>query len=1317
MFNIIARYMIFTVRSNNRLNMTIKYKFFLLTIICSTFSVHALCQKFYSINSLFGISMRETNSICQDDNGFVWASSKSGILRISNEDCRTYHLPYETADAITVELIYKNSGLYAYTNNGQIFSYNPVSDQFNLLLNLSKSLGDRYLSVHDLLIDNSGAWWIATTAGLYKYQSEKLVSVDKALSVLYAISWFDSADRQLLIVGTKGIWILETESLKTKCVYENSSSVPFFVSKLFFDKSQNKLWIGTMSSGLYCYKFESGTISGVLKSSFPRQPILAIEANTDSTLLIGIDGQGIWEINKKGDRIRNVYKENADDPSSLKGNGVYDLFCDQNKRIWICTYSGGVSFFDQSSPVVTQIIHHINDENSLVNNDVNSIIEDRWGKLWFATNNGVSCWNPVSNEWKSFYYNKQKQAQVFLALCEDDEGRIWAGTYSSGVYILDGKTGNELGHYSQKEKKSPVVSDYILNIYKDHEGDIWLGGVNGMFMCYNSKENKFRAYPSEPVNSIAELSGNQILLGCSYGLVLLNKQTGETKKLLIGLLIHDLLVLDGDIWIGTGGNGLIRYNFKSGKKEQFTTQSGLPSNFINGIVYNDGYLWIGTENGLCRFDPEDENVLTYSSIFPLSHASFNSGCRFKLKNGQLAWGTNNGAVMFVPKSLREIPAMGKIYFEDLMVSGRSIRDIPSFKLNKPVDSLKTINLRYYQNTISLGLLPIGITSGSKFSWKMEGLDLDWSAPTDNRIVTYANIPSGKFILKIKLYDSSLSRAITERSIIIRIIPPFWRTAWFWILLFAVVSGIIFLYLLYYIKSLKQQHTEEKIRFFTNTSHDIRTSLTLIKAPVEELRKESSLSENGRYYLHLATEQARRLSSFVNQLIDFQKVDVGKEQLSLSMMDIVGLIAKRKIMFESFAKSRKIELVFTTDLQNYMTAIDDSKIEKIVDNLISNAVKYSYPGTQVHLDLKCDDHKWIFRVEDHGIGISRKAQRKLFREFYRGENAINSKVVGSGIGLLLVKNYVVMHGGKISCNSQENIGSTFQVIVPFKEIAEKKETVNSLPDTGGSDTYLLPDITSRSERLGNNPSREMRVLIVEDNDDLRNFIHSAFKEEFIVFTAEDGTVAWKIIQKQIPDLVVSDIMMPNMDGFELCKLMKSTYETSHIPIILLTALSEKAEQLHGLGLGADDYLTKPFDMGLLMQRIKTIIRNRETIREKALKLKKGTISEPILANELNDRFIKKMTEVVQDNMANSEFDKDEFASAMNVSPSLLYKKSKALTNQSPTEFIKTIRLNHAMELLQEHKCMVTEVSESCGYTSLGYFSTVFKKHFGKSPTEI
>jgi len=1281
-------------------------------LLLTIFSLHSSNVRFYSINSLYGISIRETASVCKDRKGFIWASSKTGVLRFTGDDYRIYTLPNENSDIISVKLLYANSNLFAYTNNGQLFHYNEITDQFELLVSMSKQLNNKYLAISCMLVDNSGVSWIATSFGLFRYMTGRLTLIQNSKEAYY-MAWYDS--NRLLVARQDGIWLLDKLTLKSKCICAYNHKFDLHVSKFFYDTKVKRLWIGTISSGLLYYDLNSHCLSQVQINAIPKQPILAIEANSDSTILVGIDGQGLWELNKQGTKILNVYKEDINNPSSLRGNGVYDIFNDQNKRIWVCTYSGGVSFFDQTSPVVDHLTHIVNNSNSLANNNVNKIIQDKRGNIWFATDNGISCRESGTGKWKTFYQNQLNQAPVFVSLCEDDNGRIWAGTYSSGIYVFDEQTGRELAHYNKETSGLSLGINFVSNIFKDTQGDLWFGSAQGGLTCYLSKENKFRKYSPQSIFTFAELSPNKILLACSYGLRLLDKKSGEVNIILDGYLVQDVISIKDEIWICTSGEGLIKYNLKTRKIQKITTAYGLPSNYINSILYADGYLWLGTESGFCRLNPKNMRVLTYNAIYPLSRVSFNRNSKCMLSDGQLIWGTSNGAVRYLPKLLTEKKSNGVIFFQNLSLSGRSIRSC----LSVPLDSLKDLSLNYDENTLHLELLSIGNVLGAKFSWILEGLDNGWNQPSENRFVHYSNIPTGNYTLKIRLYDSSLSHVIAERSLTISIVPPFWRSWWFEFLLFLFVVGILYLSFNYYVERLKQQHAEEKVRVFTNTAHDIRTSLTLIRAPIEELKKEINLSNIGSYYLTLATEQAKRLSTAVTQLMDFQKADLKKEQLTLDMIDIVKLIEERRVMFESFAKRQNIDLYFASDQESYQTAVDESMIEKVIDNLISNAIKYSHPESKVQINLNCKPDNWTLEIKDYGIGISKSAQSQLFSEFYRGENAINSKIVGSGIGLLLVKSYVELHDGDVSYVSQKNVGSTFKVVIPFKEVvAENKVEYLELNES------IVPPVLNevslntllKEEKQSKQP---MRILVVEDNDDLRNFMQYPLHADFDVLLSEDGVEAWSIIQKQMPDLVISDIMMPKMDGFELCQLIKSTYETSHIPVILLTSISDKAEQLHGLGLGADDYLTKPFDMTLLVQRIKSIIRNREAVKEKALKLIKvsSNNSEQILINEHNDNFVKKILEVVKVNMVNPKFGKDDFASAMNVSTSLLYKKVKSLTDQSPTDFIKMVRLDYALELLKSHKYNITEVSELSGFSSIGYFSTVFKKYFGKSPNEI
>ena len=1293
-----------------------KFKLFILLVfITSTFCLFATEAKFYNINDIYNVSAKETYSICKDEKGFIWASSKTGILRVSDNDLRIYQLPFERTDIVFTKLICQKSHLIAYTtSNGQLFTYNELYDRFDLLIDLQLSLNNPYVNIWKVIIDNEHSLWIATSIGLYRYKDQQLNPVfDEPIETQYILPYKDDS---IFMATQKGIFILDSETLEATPICKYKFDNEFLVSTLFYDKRKECLWIGTISKGLFNYNIKQKQFLSVSTEKLPRYPIHAIESNKDNALLIGFDGQGIWELSDDNKTILSIYKEDADIPFSLRGNGVYDIFCDDNKRVWVATYTGGLSFFDQKPLSITHFTHQTNNKNSLIHNYVNKILEDSKGNIWFATNNGVSYWNISTNKWHTYLPKGPDQTNVIQALCEDKDGNIWVGTYSSGVYILDGNTGKRIKYLSYEKKTAGFSCQFIIDIYSDSQKNIWLGGTRNI-NCYLQNEERFNYYGSQPIRSFAELSSDKMLLACTYGLVLLDKGSGESNVLINNCLIQALWVQGDDIWAATSGEGLIHYNYKTGAIKKYTTDSGLLSNYINSIIYANGYLWLGTESGLCRFSLQDSSVVSYASILPFSATSFNLNSCLRLRNGNLIWGTDRGAVMFSPDSIYETEINGKIFFQDIVVSGSSIRKDEILMEETPIDKKSQLTLDYNRNNFALELLSISASmSGVKFSWKMEGLDADWNQPSTFNLASYPNLPSGDFELKIRMFDTSLSQIIDERSLAIHIIPPFWETWWFRSIVIAFILGLIVYLFRAYSNHLKQKHAKDKIRFFSNIAHDIRTSLTLVNAPIEELCKASELSKESQYYLRLAAEQSEKLLVVSNQLLDFQKVDTGKEKLYLTMGDIVAIVQKRIIMFETTMRKKNIKLLFSSNCQSYLTAIDELKIEKIIDNLLSNAIKYSHTDSNVEVKLICLDKEWSLEVMDYGLGIPDEDKSKLFKEFYRADNTANSKIVGSGIGLLLIKEYTMIHAGKVSLESKPNEGSSFKITIPYKKVGTISQTKESNVVQSNTNIVDFEQLINSTEEV--DKEKTTSLLIVEDNEELCNFLQSSLSKHYIIVTANDGVEAWKLIEKKAPDLVLSDIMMPNMDGFELCKQIKSTFETSHIPVILLTALSEKVKQLEGLGLGADDYIIKPFDVSLLLQRIKTIHKNRTIIKEKALKL----VSQPnkdqaIYNNELNDKFVKKALEMVHSNISNNNFSKDEFAATMNVSPSLLYQKIKSLTGQSPADFIRVIRLTYAMELLNSRKYNITEISEMCGFSSANYFSTVFKKHFGKPPADI
>lgn len=1268
----------------------------LLLILILLLPCHAVSQDFAfsNVSEQSGIFMKEITAVVRDNDGFVWAASRTGILRAASHDYRLYSLPFVTTDVMQVKLACHGNLLVAATQNGQIFRFNRILDKFEHWFTLSPQLGKEDW-VTNLLADTDDKVWISTSKGIFIRKDEETVQVFEHKPGISYITPLE--EHHLLACIASSFYYINTREYTLN---ELQGCLPHLISSARYDAHNRRVWIGTYNAGLWQYELTGQTLKKVDVPDFPTLIVRDILIPDTTSLWVGIDGAGIWILDQKTCRVQHKLHEDPDNPSSLHGNSVYSLLRDDRNRIWTATTSGGLQYTDSKPSAIEHLIHGINNSQSLHNNEVNHIMTDRRGNLWIATNNGISRRDADTHEWKQLYGGHQL---AFLSLTTDKQGHIYAGTYGEGLYVLDETDGRELHHYSNSKGGIFSPGGFVFATYTDSEGDVWMGGVKGKVCCYHPGSGKLRTYDTQSVYCFAELSPGKILWGCAYGLMLADKETGKVDVLLSNRTVHDIVVTAHTIWIGSSGDGVIGLDMRSAEHTHLTTQQGLPSNYTKSMLLAGNDLWIGTDNGLCCLHLTDKKIRTFANQQLLADKSFNVGAACRLPDGRLAFGSNKGAILFHPHQIDTVPPSGRIYFSDLRVSGQSIREIPDLKLSIPIDQLSTLQLDYPQNSFTLSVFPLGHVSNSvTFSWKLTGQDKEWSTYTANRYINYTNLPAGKYTLGIRLYDGSI---LAQRQLEIIVKPPFWQTVWFRLIILAAILGLFWLGIRYYIQRLHRRYADEKIRFFTRMAHDIRTSLMLIKAPLEELYKEKELSAWGTQCLHLASEQAMRLSDTATQLLDFEKLDIGREQTLFTPLNIAELIRRRTNVYKAYAAGQQIEIEATLSPEDYWIEADERMMERVIDNLLSNAVKYSKSGGRVEVTFTGSSTAWKLRIKDYGIGISKAAQRKLFHEFYRSDNAINAQIVGSGIGLLMIQKYITIHHGKITVTSELNDGTSFDISVPLQAVSEK-EAIKKTPAPA--------DKTNNEDE--NAKVHDMHILIVEDNQALCEFMTHPLREHFHVTTAHDGEEAWEMTAKLQPDLIVSDIVMPRMDGFELCRKIKSTYETSHIPVILLTALSDKADQLHGLGLGADNYLVKPFDMALLTSRILSIIRNRRTVFQKAVEAKRDN-THTIVNNHINDEFIKKAVECVRANIANEDFGKDEFASALAMSPSLLYKKIKALTNLSVVEFIRSIRLNDAMEKLRSGEFNVTEVSEMCGFNTPAYFSKVFKEHFGKTPTEV
>lgn len=1257
---------------------------------------------FHSIRDTHGISNREAFSICKDTNGFIWASTKTALFRITESACHAYALKEATKDFVSVKLEYDSTCLWAYTNNGQLFAYNERIDAFEKKLDVRNALNVRSIHLSDVESFHQESVWIASTYGLFQWNGKDLTRRDRTRYGVDQLAQIN--DSILLYTAFEGLFLHHIRTNQIEQIHQSTNTNRFQATSLHYDALNQCLWIGTKSNGLLFYHFSDSTLQQSLFSQITAFPILSITMDQDSTRYIGLDGQGLWHLDKTGQTVLAVYREDPDQPNSLLGDGVYDVFCDGNRK-WVATFTGGISYFQHESSDYSLIEHRIHETQSLGNNQVNQVLQDRNGTLWFATANGLSQWNPSTQVWKHFYQNYVEHAKVFTALCEDADGNIWAGSFSSGVYVLDAITGQLIRRYD-KTNQSDYTGDYILDFFTDSEGDIWIGG-NHPLTRFDRRSGTFVSYEKQHVNSICAWTSEQILMTSSSGLHSFNKRTLQQETLIDGILAQDVLYDKGLIWVATGGSGLLQYDPASGKTKHYTIESGLPSNYVNSIVVANEDLWIGTEKGLCRLIPRMDVIQSFATFQDWTTLAFNGNAEQLLSDGSILWGTNTGALLHNPEQTNPLRPEARLFLQDIQIKGSSIRTNPKLVQTNPVNALESLVLNADQNNVRVELLSVGTsTSGVRFAWKLEGFDTGWSRPSSLSIIHYSNIPPGTYTLRMQLLDGLFANVLDERVLSVRIIPPFWQTTWF-LIAFALCVIALILYLIHaYSNHLKQLHTKEKIRSFVHLAHDIRTSITLIRAPIEALSHAPELSQTSNYYIQLANSQAEKLSEFANQLLDFQKIDSGMEVVVRTKFDLIPLIQNRISMFDAAATKKKLTWNTAYSTERFCILADELKIEKIIDNLLSNAIKYSFEGGTIDVKVNAEANKWTLEVRDYGMGIKKEDQSKLFTDFYRAENAINSKIIGSGIGLILIKEYVHIHNGTFSFESEEHQGSRFVVCIPNP--LHESETF--------SEMHCKPD--PRQDLTAISDGVRPTVLVVEDNEDLLQFLSVALSKAYSVVCARNGEEAWEQVCLHLPDLVISDVLMPRGNGYELCKRIKTTFDTAHIPVLLLTSLSDKESQLAGLEVGADDYICKPFDLAILMQRMHNTIVNRETVRGRTFGLDREAKNQGrITDNELNDDFIKKALEIATENIGNAAFGKDDFAAALHVSSSLLYKKLKSLTDQSPSDFLKTLRMNHALSLLKQGKHNITEVSELSGYSSLSIFSRAFKNHFGKSPTEI
>lgn len=1228
-----------------------------------------------------------------------------------------------------------DSTLWEYGKDGYIFRFDALKDSFQLVFDLHKQFPQfKKAPISSIYFDKTNHIWFC---------GDKYIILFNAQTEKAQILYQNITDPIMSITeAQKGIFYFATNKSIHRITFSEQKKatqieyVPIddirLINYIYYHQGTDKLIISTLMNGLYLYDPQKNRIInlGNTLKDIGINTIKPYDKNPNE-VLIATDGDGVYKLNLKTHHFTHFLKEDYERPNKMNGSIIKDIYIDKAHRIWNVIYPTGITVYSEKYPSYEWIKQSKTSKNSLIDNRINAILQDSEGDTWYATSNGISCYDTSAKTWKNYISSTSKDTPndncIFISLCEVEPGVIVAGGYMSGSYQINKRNGKVTFSLQPAVAKGETPDKYIRSIHRDKNHTIWSGGFYSL-RSYNLITRQSAQYSTVyPISCIKDKDENSLWIGTINGLYVFDKlknQLSIYKKLPNTGCVNTIYQTeDGSkTYIGTYGNGLFIIDNQNKRTiHYYQENSGLITNNIYSIIPNkQGNLILGTENGLSQFDIKENLFINWTKEQGLLSANFNQNAAVNTNDGYLIFGSNEGAII-LPDSIN-FPRNFSTHmiFNNLSIMYQTVypkeNDSP---LDRPLDETSSIHLKYDPNTFSFNVSSINYDNPSNilYSWKLEGFYEHWTQPSTTNLIRYTNLSPGNYTLKVRSILMDNNQVLEERSIQIIIERPFWLTFWSFLIYALLLVGIAYAIMRYQIIRRERKISQEKINFFVHTAHDIRTPLTLIKAPLGEILKNEQLSEQGLININLAMQNTDNLSNLANNLMNFQKEELYSSVVTVSQQELNQYLHSYILQFENYAKQKGLNLQYKSNFEHLDVWIDRNKMDSILRNLLTNALKYTPSGGNVTVEASHGKNNWSVTVTDTGIGIPKQDQKKLFKFLFRGSNATNQLITGSGVGMLLTYRLIKNHEGKISFNSTENVGTSFQLTFPIKSNTYQYKS-DELPHDV-STALLLENNIDPILTVPNHNAEAPLIMIVEDNNSLRSFLMQSLSAHYRVTGAENGQEAINKIKKQQPDLVLSDVMMPIMNGEELCKRLKNDIETSHIPIILLTALGDREHILRGLETKADLYIVKPFDLTVLKANISNVLENRELIRIRFQQATLPTAAEeeekalPQLSN-LDDEFMHKVTELVKEKLS-SELNVDILCAAMNMSRTSFYNKMKALTGIPPADFIRNIRMQEAALLLKTRNYSVTEVADMVGVSDPKYFTDIFKKFYGVPPS--
>ena len=1290
------------------------------------------------------LSANYITCLFEDSRGLIWVGTQDGGLNAYDRNREVFHRIDLAIDSISNNYAYE---IKAITEDidGNIWVGTMGDGLFGLKVILDGSLGlniKHYINepknansissnqIFDVHSDKNGFLWIGTVKGLNSLdiKSGKIIRYtintknQKApeYSGSESINSIYEAKNGTLWLGAIGGLVQFNRTAGTYLYFPSRYDIYRYTwgtIKEIDEDAEGNLWLATPSELM---KFNTVNKTYISFTHDPFNPqsvsynlISSVYVDNADILWVGTSGMGIDYYDPKANRF-HIFNIIPEESSRVDGFSVKSVLEDDNGDVWI---SADVLYrWERQTGKVISFERKIDDPTVFGNAPVFSMIQSKDGSIWTATSDGIFRYNPKTGGAKRYYFDPKKkngipQKEVYTVY-EDKDGIIWFATENYLGQVIDIENGV---FHSVMYNSEPSYTEQVRPvIFQDLRRQMWLGTKYGLFL-YDSVSEKFTLFKNDPDNPNT-LNNNMIKSICA-----------------------DPLYPERYLWIGTNG-GLNRYDNESKSFFYYTEENGLPNNVIYGILTDEkNNLWLSTNKGISNFNLQTEVFRNFDVDEGLQSNEFNTGAFYQSKTGELFFGGIKGLNYFYPYEIKENKDSPPVILTKIKLADKSL----SYKtdpeiLEQTVEETERIVLSHKEDIITFEFAALEFSAPEKkhYAYMLENLNNNWINSGTVRSATFTHLPPGDYIFRVKATNNDGIWSNNSIAVELTVKPP-WGNTWLAYIVYIVGLFLLIVLIRRYEMNrirLKNQLKIEKVsadslrqidqlksQFFANISHEFRTPLTLILGQLESVLS-SEIDAKEKTKLLVANRNSRRLLTLINQLLDLSKLESGNMELKASRFNIVSFLKSLFYSFESLAVSKKIELSFHSESENIPVFFDLDMMEKVFYNLVSNAIKYTGETGRVSVMIKNID--WLFveiTVQDTGTGIPSVYLPNIFDRFFQVDNTSTRNFEGTGIGLALVKELVDLHHGTISVNSTVGEGSIFYVRLPLsiKDTEEKSELTKDVNYNISSDYFAENDTDSEVEETTQtgNPLVDNReiVLIVEDNKDVRAYIREQLESDYQIMEAENGHEGMIVAQKTVPDLIVSDLMMPKVDGFQFCKAVRIEEKTSHIPIVMLTAKAAFDDKLEGLEIGVDDYIVKPFNAKELRVRIRNLINQRRLLRER---FKGATIIKPseVTATSIDQLFLEKVIKSIEANFENQDFTPESLASEANMSVSQLNRKLNALINQPAGQLMRSLRLQRAADLLKQNTGTIAEICYQLDFNDPAYFSRAFKKQFGCSPSE-